>query len=87
MTFVLAAYPDGVLNGGDVNLSVHTTEDATQEPASNALLYGLAILMLDQTGVIDQTMAHIVQDGVPSEADAVARINLLLKEEHSHEAQ
>lgn len=67
---------------GQVEILVHTTsEPSIERHASMGLLYGLAILTLEQQGVIAETIEAMLRQGSISEADAVARITLLIKED------
>jgi hypothetical protein len=88
---MMSSYPPGtemVLvmmqsdGGGDpanVDLLVQVHKSPSEEPASHALLFGLALLVLNQTEVIAKTIERLVEDGLPSEAEAIEMINLLLQ--------
>lgn len=53
--------------------------------ASLGLLYGLALMTLDQDGTIERRMNQLLEAGPVSEVDAVNNINLLLlKEANDH---
>lgn len=81
-SFALATFIEHDDGGGGVNLSVTISEpDATDAPAPNALLYGLAILMLNQSGAIDEMMNAICADGAPTKAEAIRQIQFLLQDD------
>ncbi len=81
--FVFSTFvTDGDLDcGGDVDIVTHMPKNLSETaPASNALLYGLAVLMLDATGAIDDTILKIIDKGVPSEVEVSRQIDLMLQE-------
>lgn len=65
-----------------VDLSVHVLANPDPDkPASHALLYGVAIMILDQTGVIARTIEEYLRDGPVTETAAVRAINLLIQQD------
>jgi hypothetical protein len=78
--FQLLAFDAG---SGDVELQIGTpVHPSISRPASQALLYGLAILMLDQMGVLSRMIdEELLADGPINEIDAVNRITLLLNQD------
>lgn len=77
--FQLLAFDDGE---GDVSLEIGTPlHPSIARHASQALLYGLAILVLDQMGVLGNTIDNLLAAGPISEIDAVNRISLLLNQD------
>lgn len=78
--FALSTFIEPDDGGGGVGLTINVPLDVTEtSPAPNALLYGLAILMLEQLGKIDEMMLAICEDGIPSEAEASRQIELLMQ--------
>jgi len=64
----------------EVELMIHHTEEpSAAKPASNALLYGLAIMTLDQQGVISNEIDKLCLKGVPNEAEVCRQIKFLLE--------
>lgn len=85
----LKVYPDFALScwpmAGDpdqveVAISI-PVEPSASKPASAALIHGLAIMVLDQQGVIGDVAEKMFPNGLPSEAQACTMINLLLEPE------
>lgn len=69
-----------------VDIIVHTKAKPTPlHHASQALLYGLAILSLDKRGIIADEIEALLKDGPINEQQAVEHINLLLTEDANHE--
>jgi len=63
----------------DLELIVATpTKPNIRKQASMALLFGLAVMTLDQDGTIEKRMHELLDKGDINEVDAVNRINLLL---------
>lgn len=84
--FAMSVWKDEQGDQEAVSLLIHTTTDpAIERHASMGLLYGLAILILDQQGRITDTIRDMVAQGPISEAEAVARINFLLKDDANDE--
>lgn len=83
-TFTLQAFDVGNDGEEDVELIVTVPEvPSILRHTSLALLYGLAILSLDQDGTLQRRMDELLEAGPISEIDACNRINLLiLKEEN-----
>lgn len=80
--FALSCWPEE--DGAAVSLLASYPENPNPaKHASMALLYGLAIMTLDQQGVLDQTIDRLLAAGPISEPEAVARITLLLKEDQN----
>lgn len=85
--FALSAWIGDDGDRGEINILVHTRQDAAIERhASMALLYGLAILALDQQGTIQATIDQMLAAGPINEIEAVNRINFLLKEDANEAA-
>ncbi|AFU86594.1 hypothetical protein D869_gp320 [Caulobacter phage CcrRogue] len=82
--FSLAAYVPADGDRGEVDLIIHQTVPSIRRHASQALLYGLAIMTLDQQGVIADTIDALLAAGPINEVDAVNRIALLMQQE-SHD--
>lgn len=79
-SFRLAAFDIGEDGEEDVELIVDTpSRPSLQRHASLALLYGLAIMKLDESGAISAMMDAILDEGPVSEVDAVNQITYLLK--------
>lgn len=67
---------------GEVDFVVHVPAEALKDrPASPALLVGLGMLIADQQGDIDHIISRTFPDGPPSEAEAIAYADLLIKGE------
>jgi hypothetical protein len=83
-TFRLTAFDMGEDGEEDVELVVDTPSDPSRHRhASLALLYGLAIMTLDQDGTIERRMDELLQAGAINEIDAINKINfLLMKDPH-----
>lgn len=62
----------------DAAMDVHVPEFASDEPASLALLHGLAIMILDHQGEIARLVEGLFGAKRPTEAEAVRMINSLL---------
>ena len=66
----------------EVEVSVHVkTNPSHERVASAALIHGIAVMALDQQGQIGEMAAEMFPNGLPSEAEAVALIELLMKED------
>lgn len=66
----------------EVELLVSTPSNPNiRAHASLGLLYGLAIMTLDQDGTLEKRMTDLLDAGPINEVDAVNRINLLLLKE------
>ena len=80
--FALLAYIDEDDGGGAIDLDVKIRQNPSEtEEASNALLFGLAVLMLNQSGAIDDVMHDICVDGAPTEAEVARQIELLMMDD------
>lgn len=81
--FALSAWiADG--DRGEVELIVHTTTEPSQDRhASLALLYGLAIMSLDQQGVIAAEIDKLLAPGPMAESTACQNITLLIQQEEN----
>lgn len=67
---------------GEVEIIIHTKPSPkVTRHASQALLYGLAIMHLDKKGVIAATINDLLAKGPISEVDAANVIACLLQEE------
>jgi len=78
-TFRLTAFDVGEDGAEDVQLVVDTpSAPSIRRHASLALIYGLAIMTLDQDGTIERRVDELMAAGMISEVDAVNKINLLL---------
>jgi hypothetical protein len=78
-SFALKAFDIGEDGEEDVELILDLpVAPSINRHASLALLYGLAIMMLDQDGSIQRRMDQILDQGAISEIDAVNHIQLLL---------
>lgn len=65
---------------GEVDFIVHVpSSPRPNEPASHALMVGIAILIADQQGELDNLISRTFPDGPPSEAEAVAYAELLIQ--------
>ncbi|UTC29902.1 hypothetical protein BAJUN_02960 [Bajunvirus bajun] len=85
--FQLACFPGDPTDGGDrgdcdMIVSLQGPPDIKKH-ASMALLVGLAILVLDQQGTLNDTVQAMLAEGPISEVDAHNRITLLLQEEQN----
>jgi hypothetical protein len=79
----LAITPDFVLTAMESEEAVELLVSTPTSPnirfhASAALMFGLAIMTLDQDGTIERRMEQLIANGPINEVDAVNRINLLL---------
>jgi hypothetical protein len=85
--FALSAWPGDDGDRSEVNLIVHTAEKPSDQTfASQALLYGLAIMMLDQRGIIAEQIDKLLEYGPITESEAVRAITFLLKEDFNVQA-
>jgi hypothetical protein len=76
----------GAEGGEEVEILVHVPDHPSEHhPASLALLYGLAILVLDQNGTLSRTIDTLTEDPI-SEAEACRRIDFLLKKDANDRA-
>jgi hypothetical protein len=67
---------------GDADIEIGLLKNpSVKRHASMALLYGLAILTLDQTKVIAATIDKLLADGPINEVDACNRISLLIQQD------
>ncbi|AFU87633.1 hypothetical protein CcrKarma_gp116 [Caulobacter virus Karma] len=82
--FSLSAFVPASGDRAEADLIIHHTTPSVRRHASQALLYGLAIMTLDQQGVIADTIDALLKAGPISEVDAVNRITLLMQQE-SHD--
>lgn len=71
----------GSENKDEIDYVIHVLDKPTDQPASPALLTGLAILALERRGYLAKAAARMFPDGPPTEAEAIDHINLLLDEE------
>uniref|UniRef100_A0AB74UMD7 Uncharacterized protein n=1 Tax=Caulobacter phage BL57 TaxID=3348355 RepID=A0AB74UMD7_9VIRU len=78
--FSLSAFVPADGDRGEADLIIHHTTPSIRRHASQALLYGLAIMILDEKGVIGDTIDALLKQGPISEVDAVNRINILLQQ-------
>jgi hypothetical protein len=79
--FVLTIVDDGQ-NDIDI-LPSFTKTPSPLEHASLGLMYGLAILMLDREGAMEDIVEALLKTGPMSEVDCVNAISLLMSQEHN----
>lgn len=80
--FALSVYDDGE---GDIEIHAHlpTEPPSISKHASLPTLYGLAILILDRQGTINNIIDQILAEGPINEVEAQNRIANLLEQEHN----
>lgn len=76
--FAFSLFVPGDGDRGAVDMTLHTLKPDIRRHASMALLYGLALMTLDQQGVIAETIDALLKDGPINEVDACNRISLLM---------
>lgn len=82
--FAFSAWNGEAGERDEVRLFVHTTSTPSEEKhASLGLLYGLALMALDQQGAIASAIDALLADGPVSEAQAVEHINFLMQEDYN----
>lgn len=77
--FSLSVFDDGA-DGAGLEISI-LSHPSVKRHASPGLLYGLAIMTLDQQGTINAMVETLLAAGPISEVDASNRITLLLKQD------
>ena len=73
---------DSASDIGEVDFVVHVPLNPRADvPASNALMVGIAMLIADQQGDLDNLLSRTFPEGPPSEAEAAAYADLLIQGE------
>lgn len=71
---------DSPTEPGEVDFIVHVpTHPQPGKVASNALMVGIAILIADHQGELDNLLSRTFPEGPPSETEAVAYAELLIQ--------
>ena len=65
----------------EVDMVIGVLEDASERPASNALLTGLAVLALERQGFVARAIEQMFPQGRPTERQAVEHVQLLTTDE------
>lgn len=77
--FALTVHDDGE---GDIEIATHIISDPSPlNHASLGLMYGLAVLMLDRQGAMEQVIEALLKAGPMSETDCADAINLLMQQD------
>lgn len=73
---------DSAKDIGEVDFVVHVpTSPRSDVTATNALMVGIAMLIADHQGLLDDLLARTFPEGPPSETEAVAYADLLIQGE------
>lgn len=77
--FALTVHDDGE---GDIQIETHILSNPSpHNHASLGLMYGLALLMLDRQGIIEEIVEGLLRSGPMSETDCADAIALLLQQD------